>query len=84
MTSTAATAEAQTCTVVEGMRRDVQAQIEQNYMDAQHKDEETQRSMQQIEVGLAQLTKQLNEFCPVGEKNVGDVKKNFLHNLNNG
>ena len=35
----------------------------------------TQRSVQQIEVDLAQLTKQLNEFRPISEKNVGDVKK---------
>ena len=57
------------------MRREVQAQIEQNRIHAQRRDEMTQRSVQQIEADLAQLTKQLNEFCPVSEKYVGDVKK---------
>ena len=75
VTSTAMTAKVQMCIVVEGMRRDVQAQIEQNRMDTQHRDKETQRSVQQIEAGLAQLNKQLNKFRPVSEKNVGDVQK---------
>ena len=70
-------AEVQKCTVVKGMCRDVQAQIEQNRVDAQCKDEETQRLVKQIEVGLAQLTNQLKEFRPVNEKNVGDVQKEF-------
>ena len=62
-------------TVVEGMSREVQAQIEESRSDAQCRDETTQRSVQQIEADLAQLIKQLNEFRPVSEKNVGDVKK---------
>ena len=44
-TSTAVTAEVQTRTVVEGMRRQVQAQIEQNRVDTQRRDELTQRSV---------------------------------------
>ena len=43
--STAATAEIHTCTVVEGMRRDVQPQIEQTRVDARHRDEETQKTI---------------------------------------
>ena len=74
-TSSATTAEVQTHTVVEGMRSEVQAQIEQNRADAQRSDETTQRSVQQIEADVAHWTKQLNEFRPVSEKNVGDVKK---------
>ena len=63
-TSTAVTVEIQTRTAVEGMRRDVQAQIDQNRVDAQCRDEENQKTIQQIAAGLEQLTKQLNDFRP--------------------
>ena len=52
-TSTATTAEVQTCTVVEGMHREIQAQIKQNHANAQCRDEMTQRSVSQIEADLA-------------------------------
>ena len=39
----AATVEVQTCTAIEGMCRDVQAQIEQNLVDAQRRDDDTQK-----------------------------------------
>ena len=43
--STAATAEIHTRTAVEGMRRDVKAQIEKTRADAQRRDEETQKTI---------------------------------------
>ena len=62
-------------TMVEGMRREVQAQIEQNRVKAQRRDEETQQMVNKIFAGLEQLTKQLNEFRPASEANVGGVQK---------
>ena len=73
--STATTAEIHTRTAVEGMRRDVQAQIEQTRADAQRRDEETQKMIQQIVAGLEQLTKQLNDFQPVNVEHVGVAQK---------
>ena len=72
---TAATVEVQTHADVEGMRRDFQAQIEQNCADAQCRDEDTQKTVQKIAVGLEQLTKQLNDFRPVNVEHVGDAQK---------
>ena len=43
VTSTTAIVKVQTCIAIEGLRRDVQAQIEQNRADAQHRDEDTQK-----------------------------------------
>ena len=84
--STATTAEIQTRTAVEGMRRDVQAQIEQTRVDAQRRDEENQKTIQQIAAGLETLTKQLNDFRPVNVEHVGDaqqqVTENFEQRLN--
>ena len=84
--STAATAEIHTRTVVEGMRRDVQAQIEKTRVDTQRRDEETQKTIQQIAAGLEQLTKQLNDFRPVNVEHVGvaqqQVAKNVEQRLN--
>ena len=74
-TRTAATNEVQMCTVVGGMRRDVQAQIEQNCVDAQCRDGDTQKQVQQIAIGLEQLTKQLNDFHLVNVEHVGDAQK---------
>ena len=45
MRSAAVTAEVQTRTAMEGMRRDVQAEIEQNHVDAQRRDEEQQKTL---------------------------------------
>ena len=42
-TSIATTVEAQMRTAVEGMHRDVQAQIKQNRVDAERRDEDTQK-----------------------------------------
>ena len=62
-------------TAVEGMHRDVQAQIEQNRVDAQHRDEDTQNTIQKNAAGLEHLTKQLNDFRPVNVEHVGDAQK---------
>ena len=81
VTSTAATAEIQMCTAVEGMRRDVQAQIDQNRADAQRRDEENQKTIQQIAAGLEQLTKQLNDFRPVNVEHVGVAQQQVTENV---
>ena len=44
-------------------------------MDAQRRDEENQKTIQQIAVGLEHLTKQLNDFHPVNVEHVGDAQK---------
>ena len=82
--SAAVTVEVQTRTAVEGMRRDVQAQIEQNPADTQRRDEGNQKTIQQIAAGLENLTKQLNKFHPVNVEHVGDAQKKLLNNLNSG
>ena len=82
-TSTATMVEVQTRTAVEGMRRDVQEQIEQNRANAQHRDEDTQKTIQQIAAGLEQLTKQLNDFRPMWNMWVMHRSK-LLNNLNRG
>ena len=80
-TSTAATAEIQTRTAVEGMRRDVQVQLDQNRVDIQRKDAENQKTMQQIVAGLKNLTKQLNNFRLVNVEHVGDVQQQVSENF---
>ena len=73
--STAVTAKIQTHIAVEGMRRDVQVQLEQNRMDALRRDEESQHKVEQIAAQLQKLTEQLNQFRPASEENVGGVRK---------
>ena len=75
VTSTAATTEIQTRTAVEGMRCDVQAQIDQNRAYVQRRDEENQKTIQQIVAGLDNLTKQLNDFRLVNVEDVGDAQQ---------
>ena len=74
-TSTATIAEIQTCTIVEGIRIDVQVQLEQNHADALHRDTESQHKVEQIAAQLQKLTEQLNQFRPTSEENVGEVRK---------
>ena len=76
--STAVTAGLNTHAVVEGMRQDVQAQLEQNRADAQRRDEEAHRKVDEIAVELANLTKQLNKFKLVSEAVVGKANSKFL------
>ena len=80
-TSTAATVEIQMHIAVEGMRRDVQAQIDQNRVDAQRRDEENQKTIQQIAAGLEELTKQLNDFRPVNVEHVGVAQQQVTENV---
>ena len=70
-TSTAATAEETTRTVVEGVWRDIQAQIEQNRADALHREQEAQNIITEISKQLQNLTDQLNKFQPASELAVG-------------
>ena len=71
-TSAAATAEVTTRTVVEGARREIQAQIDANRADTLRQTEETKAQVQNISAQLAKLTQQLNQFRPASEKNVGE------------
>ena len=69
--STAATAETSTRAAVEGIRCEVQAQINQTRTDSQRKEEETRRQVEQIAEGLKTLTEQLNQFKIASEHAVG-------------
>ena len=75
--ATAATAKITTRTAVEGMRRDVQAQIDQNRADTLHKIEEAQRKVEQVSNELQELTTQLNQFKPASAQTV-NVAQNKL------
>ena len=55
--STATTADINMCTIVEGVRRYVQAQLEQNRVDIRHCEEKTQHKVDQIAEQLQELTK---------------------------
>ena len=70
-TSTAATAKINTRTVVEGVRRDIQAQLEQTRVDALRREQEAQHRVEEISKQLQTLTNQLNKFQPVSEHTVG-------------
>ena len=70
-TSTAATAEVTMRTVVEGVRRDIQVQIEQNRADALWREQEAQHRVEEISKQLQTLTDQLNKFQPASEHAVG-------------
>ena len=69
--STAKTAEVKTHTAVEGVRRDIQAQIEQNRADALRREQEAQSRITKISQQLQTLTDQLNKFQPASEFAVG-------------
>ena len=61
-TSTAAMAEITMRMAVEGMHRDVQAQIDQNRAGTLRRTEEAQRKVEQVSNELQELTTQLNQF----------------------
>ena len=69
--STAATAKVTMRKAVEGVRRDIQAQLDQNRADALRREEEAQRRVQEISNQLQTLTEQLNKFKPASEHSVG-------------
>ena len=70
-TSTAATAEINMRTVVEGVRRDIQAQLEQTRADSLRREQEAQHRIEDISKQLQALTMQLNKFQPASEHAVG-------------
>ena len=55
-TSAAATAEVMTRTMVEGVKRDVQAQMDKNRTDTLHRTDEAQRRVEQVSNELRELT----------------------------
>ena len=60
----AAMVETLTCTAVETVRHEVQAQINQTRADSQRKEEETRCQVEQIAKRLETLIEQLNSFKP--------------------
>ena len=74
-TSTAATAKVTTCTVVEGVWRDIQVQIEQNCVDALRREQEAQHRVEEISKQLQTLTDQLNKFQPASEHAMGVIQE---------
>ena len=79
--STAATAEITTRTVVEGVRRDIQAQLDANCADALRREEEQRKRVQEISAQLQTLTDQLSKFNPASVSGVqlhtGEVEQKF-------
>ena len=69
--STAAIAEITTRMVVEGVRRDIQAQLEQTRVDFFRRETEAQHKIEDIFKQLQVLTEQLNKFQLVSEHAVG-------------
>ena len=84
-TSTAATAELTTRVAVEGVRRDIQAQLDANRADALQRSEEVAKQVRDLSVQLTSLAEQLNKFNPVSGREVDmgyakvitDVDKRF-------
>ena len=84
-TSTAATAKLTTRTVVEGVRRDIQAQLDATRADALRRSEEATAQVRELSVQLASLAEQLNKFNPASGTKVevgyaqivSDVDKRF-------
>ena len=72
--STAVVAEVTTCTVVEGMRRDVHAQIGQNRTDALRKSKAVHSKVDQVSEELQKLIAQLNQFKPASVQTIGEVQ----------
>ena len=81
VTSTAATAEIMMRTVVEGVRRDIQAQIEQTRADALRREQEVQRRIEEVSTLLQTLTDQLNNFQVASENAVGVIQDKVTEQL---
>ena len=62
-------AQTQTREAVDVMRRELQAQMEQNLAESRRKEQEAQEIVKKIASELEQLTKQLNQFKLVREAN---------------
>ena len=69
-TSTAATAELTTRVAVEGVRRDIQAQLDANRADALQRSEEVAKQVRDLSAQLTSLAEQLNKFNPVSGREV--------------
>ena len=69
--STAVTAEIHMRTVIEGVRRDIQAQLEQTRTDSLRREQEAQHRIEDISKQSQTLTMQLNKFQPASEQAVG-------------
>ena len=69
--STAVTAEINMCTMVEGVQRDIQAQLEQTRVDSLRREQEAQHRIEDISKQLQTLTIQLNKFQLASEQAVG-------------
>ena len=69
------TAQVTTRTMVEGVKRDVHVQIDQNRVDTLHKADEVQRKVEQVSNELKELTTQLNTFKPVSAQPVREEQK---------
>ena len=66
-TSTATMASLHMRKAVEGMRRDLQAELEKNLAESRRREEEARNSVATLTVKLQQLTHQLNEYNPIRE-----------------
>ena len=74
-TSTAATAEVTTHTMVEGVRRDLRAEMDKNCADTLRRADEAQRKVEQVSNELKELTTQLNAFKPVSAQTMREEQK---------
>ena len=68
--SATATSENLTRAAVADVRRDIQAQLEQNRADSQRRDAESKVKVDKIAADLATLTEQLNQFKPASTSDV--------------
>ena len=67
--------------MVEGARRDIQAQLDIYRADALRKSEETQAQVREVSVQLAKLTEQLNSFKPASVEVVGEGYKKMTSDV---
>ena len=74
-TSTAETAEIRTHNAIEGVRRDVQATISQNLVDAHQCEEKAQAEIVRLSTQLERLMQQLNQYKPVSKAEVSTGQK---------
>ena len=70
-----------TRTAVEGVRRDIQAQIEQNRTDTLRREQEAQNKITEISQQLQNLTDQLNKFQPASEFAVGVTQEKMSEQM---
>ena len=61
--------------MVEGVKRDVQAQMDKNCADTLHRADEAQRQVEQVSNELRELTIQLNAFKPASAQTVREEQK---------